>query len=96
MKQSIATRINEGLQPEFNMHGKHARHEKPAGPKYRSSGPSHRHAQRRRFHPFRWFIESIALILGLSVYLVIFAIAGGALLVLAIMAPVMLEFIGAF
>lgn len=92
MKSIAATGHEHLIPPGFGTHGKNASQDQVW---YRSSAQPvqhYRHLKHRKLHPFRFFVESAAVVLGLSVSVVLFMVFGAVMLVLAIMAPVVMDF----
>lgn len=93
MKSIAATGSEHLFPPGFGVHGKHANKEQVMYSTSNVKSKSvHRHLRRRQHHPFRFLIESVALVFGLSASAVIFMVFGAALLIVSILGPFMMDF----
>lgn len=92
MKSIAATGHEHLIPPGFGTHGKNASQEQVWYRNAEQPVQHYRHLKHRKLHPFRFFIESAAVVLGLSASMVLFVIFGAVMLVVAIMAPVVLDF----
>ena len=91
-KSIAATGHDHLIPPGFGTHGKNAAQDQVWYQDRNQSVQHYRHLKHRRIHPFKLFIESSAMLLGLSATMVLFMLMGAVMLIFAVMTPVVMEF----